>query len=198
MGLVKLDQDKEIITEQDLQRLADALNEVAAELRENFALDVMTKFKVQALRFREMSLTIPEKPSKKRKVDKAKLELELDMNLLMSTDIDVVRSACDEHKPCDDCGECTKCTIPHWCCCGKCGAKCNHEHAPIKSVCFRMQEIHHDIFTANNRAHNNTMFSGVDKAKPGAEETVYAKIEGGKMTVIDKVTITSDRVKGIK
>jgi hypothetical protein len=36
------------------------------------------------------------------------------------------------------------CTIPHHCCCGRCGPSCGHNHLPVaNAVCFYEGEITH-------------------------------------------------------
>jgi len=188
MGLVKI--SKERMLRADLEEFAKQLEDLVNEVNEKNYLNALTQFKVQAQRIRELTDATTEPPSKKRIVDKAKLNLEMDMNLLMATDLDVVRTACDGHDLCPDCQECTKCTIPHWCCCGECGGKCNHDHAPVKSICFRMQEIHHALSRSDQVEDLiiglgvPNVYVGIDKGKPGSEETVYAKLANGKITIV--------------
>lgn len=70
------------------------------------------------------------------------------MDLLIQSDITLVRSTCEDHSQvCPGCGICLGCTIPHWCCCGKCGSKCNHDHeAYAGTPCYHMDRIHHERF----------------------------------------------------
>jgi hypothetical protein len=144
MGLVKI--SKERIEHADLEEFTRHLEDLVKQVNEKNYLDALVRLKLQAIRIRELTEEVTTKPpSKQRLVDKAKQILEMDMDILMSSDINIVRGACDGHDPCPNCQECTKCTIPHWCCCGRCGAKCNHQHAPIRSICFRMQELHHSL-----------------------------------------------------
>jgi hypothetical protein len=65
-------------------------------------------------------------------------------NILSLGDLTVIRSLCNDHSAaCRDCGMCVYCTVPHRCCCGKCGPSCIHDHEPCNSVCFQMQELNH-------------------------------------------------------
>ena len=65
---------------------------------------------------------------------------------LASCDLTLVRSLCEDHADvCRKCNLCVTCTLPHGCCCGKCGPSCAHDHECFGKTCHRMQEISHDI-----------------------------------------------------
>lgn len=67
------------------------------------------------------------------------------IELLEIVKLNFVRSDCRDHSSiCLSCKRCLVCTVPHFCCCGKCGPDCNHDHAVLSTVCFQMQELSHD------------------------------------------------------
>ena len=69
--------------------------------------------------------------------------------LLWACELSAVRGLCDDHVSCPDCGHCIHCTVPHRCCCGKCGVLCAHDHRSFERVCFQMQELQHPRGTLN-------------------------------------------------
>lgn len=67
----------------------------------------------------------------------------LNDSMLNVCDLTVIRNVDHEHEACGKCGQCYYCTVPHDCCCGKCGTTCSHEHEAMDKMCFMMQELNH-------------------------------------------------------